>query len=208
MIKWELKEKYLEQDEHYHEVTARYTKAAIDAGTHLRRLIAEKDQLLRDEFAGKDVAKEKQRVNAAIEDAKKAVKEAEEDRAKAYDFAREAALEGRITVRDLSVDWNTTFVPAVKEAELTPIVERMKAARADYLNACMDYLDLIDKYDSIYQETREMEIKDARPGDGLGIRPIAATSDMPWITDDDLYKINTRKALPTDVKRAKVGEAH
>lgn len=205
MIKWELKEKYLKQEEQYREVIARYDKAVIDAGTHLRDLIAEKEQLLRDEFAGKDVTTEKQRVNAAIEDAKKAVKEAEEERAKAYQFARESALEGRITVRDLSVDWNRTFVPAVRASELPPIVERMKAARSEYLNACLDYLDLVEKYDDLYRETREMEIKDARPGDGLGINAITVKSDMPWITDTDLYAVHTRRELPGDVERVKVG---
>ncbi|GIP21061.1 hypothetical protein [Paenibacillus sp. J22TS3] len=207
MIKWELKEKYDKQDQRFHEIRARYDKAVIEAGTHLADLIAQKDAILRQEFqTGKDFSADKQRINAAIETAKEAKTQAEEDRAKAYEFATSASLDGRITIRDLTVDWNTNYAPMVRTKEFPAILERVKKARAEYLNGIIDYYDMVAKYEPAYLDMRQLELSDARPGDGIAVHQIVSESDLSLITSEDLHKVGVRKELPADVKRLKIGD--
>lgn len=206
MIKWDLKEKYEKQDERFQEVRDRYNSAVIMADTHLADLVAEKDAILRQEFqTGKDLSADKQRVSAAIEDAKKKKAQAEEDRSKAYEYSTSASLDGRITIRDLTMDWNSNYAPMVRAKEFSPILERIKRARAEYLNGIIDYYEMVAKYDPAYQEMRELELADARPGDMIAVHQIASERDLALITSADLHKVGVDKELPPDVKRVKIG---
>ncbi|MNV44359.1 hypothetical protein D3C71_1361150 [compost metagenome] len=84
-------------------------------------------------------------------------------------------------------------------------MERIKQARAEYLNGIIDYYEMAAKYGPAYQEMRQLELADARPGDGIAVHQIISESDLSLITADDLHKVGVFKELPSDVKRTKIG---
>lgn len=206
MIKWKLQEQFLNQEKRYDEVKERYEKAIVTAKTHLRGLNARKEQILQEEFLGKDVTQEKQQIREQIEAAEKQVQEAEEERNKMYVFVHESSLKDRVSIRDLSVDWNMTYRTEVREAELTPIIKRMEKARSEYLNSLMDYNELINRYREAYKWMQTKEYEDRRPGDGISINNVATPRDLPQITEEDLYNVSDRWELPSDVLRVEGGE--
>lgn len=209
-LKWELREKYDAQDVKYLEIQARYNRAVIDAGTRLADLKAQLEALLREEFrTGNDMSAEKAKLRSRIEEAEKAKATAELERAQAYDYTREASAEGRITIRDLVLDWNRSYTKAVREAEFIPIQERMTAARDAYYNAVLDYYEFMERYSPLYSDLRYMNNQDNEnhPGNHASVAEIANRSELPMVIEKDLYYIGERKELPNGIKRSKGGDA-
>ncbi|WP_373230374.1 hypothetical protein [Cohnella sp.] len=206
MIKFELREKYDAQDARFSEIRTRYEQKVKDAGTRLADLKAEQEALLRQEFStGKDLSADKERIRASIEEAVRALTSAEAESRQANDYARTASGEGRISVRDLTKEWNGPYRDQVREKELRPIADRMAAAREAYLNSVLDYYDLIDDYSDLYRVVRENASQDRQADGYLYAREIATLIDLPRITDDDLSYTSTRRQLPVGVNRISSG---
>ncbi|RED57172.1 hypothetical protein [Cohnella lupini] len=205
MIKFELKEAYEKQDARFAEIKARYQQAVIDAGTRLADLKSEQEELLRQEFStGADLSKEKAGVRVKIEEAERQLTAAETESRKANDYARDSAAEGRITVRNLVIEWNGKHRNKIRDIELDPIIERMSGARNAYLNAVLDYYEFDRMYSPVWVEMCDLERIDIRPGDGLAVHKIATPADLPQITDDDLSYIEHYHKLPEGVERSTV----
>lgn len=184
MLKWELKEKFDVQDEKYREIKLRHDRIVEDAEQKVKDLISKKERTLREEFeSGEDKSAERATLIVQIEEAQKELAEVREMRVAAYHYATSKAQDGRITVRDLTVDWNTNYVPAVVEKELMPIIERMSKARDEYYNSLVDYCELLQEYSPLYDDTRERENKDDRYGDKIGVREIANAVELPLVVD-------------------------
>lgn len=184
MLKWELKEKYDVQDEKYKEIMQGHDDLVKEAQQKVKSLLVQKEQLLVSEFEnGEDKSTERAALTAQIEKAKKELAEAQETRIAAHHFATSKAQDGRITVRDLTLDWVTNYVPLVQEQELTPIIERMKQARDAYYKTLVEYCEFMEEYSPIYEDTRARESKDARLGDGIGVCMVSNPRDLPLVVD-------------------------
>ncbi|MFD0675285.1 MULTISPECIES: hypothetical protein [unclassified Paenibacillus] len=203
-MKWELREKYDVQDRQYQAIRDRYDRALIEAGTRLEDLKSEQGALLREEFrTGADMSAQKAKLRAKIDEAEKAKESTALERNQAYDYTRVAAGMDRITVRDLVLDWNGPYRSAVREAELTPVVERISAARSEYYNAVLDFYNLKDRYFSEYNTLHDMAYGDNKNHSGNHMYPheIANEGDLSTITNEDLIHIQNRRTLPDGIER-------
>lgn len=201
-MKWELREKYDVQDRQYQAVRERYDRAVVEAGTRLQDLKSEQGALLREEFrTGADMSAAKAKLRAKIEQAEKEKEAAELERVQAYDYARAAAGIDRISVRDLVKDWNQNYRPAVREAELNPIVDKMAEARRLYLEAVLEFYRLRDTYSGLYNEMRDLSHADNanHPGNHLSVNSLVETSDLPLLTDAQLSFVGQQKKLPEEI---------
>jgi hypothetical protein len=211
-VKWVLKEQFDKQDEKFQMITARYQQAVIDAGTRVQDLKAEQEALLRTEFqTGKDLSADKAAIRAKIETAQKELEAAEIEKTQAYVYARTAAEDGRITVRDLLSDWNGPYRQTVREQEFKPIFERMDTAGSDYLNALLDYFELVDRYTPAYSRIHTMAHEDNvnHPGDNRMPVRIAEYGELPLIGDTINLTVEGTRELPFGIKRVRTngGEA-
>lgn len=207
MIKWELKEKYDQQAGRHKETETKYRQAVIDAGTHLADLKAEVEALVRKEVStGEDLSRSKDRLREKIAATEKALVTAQEEERVALDQIRSLDVADRVTIRDLVVDWNGPYCRKIREIELQPIIDRMRAARDEYLNAALDYYELIDEYMPTKTEVARMEYEDARPGDQFAVHDVATVSMLPIVTNDELYGISDHRNLPTGVSRKSIKE--
>ncbi len=212
MITWKKHEEYLQQGGRFKAVQERYDKAVRDAGEHVQNCKQEMDAILKREFqTGDDLSAEKVKARKKIEDAEKSLEAAHTERVKAYDFVHKESAIDKITVVDLIKDWNSVYRPMVRDERVKPIVERMANARSEYLNAVMDYYDLIEEYQFSYSEFKEMVNDHYRihGHDGSGMlhpNEIVSLADLPQITDEELFNLKERKKMPNGVKRVKGGQ--
>lgn len=201
MIKWELKEKYDGQHHKYQSTVERYQKAIVAAGTRVEDLKAELDATIRLELTtGEDKSEEKAKIRTKITEAEAAVLSAQEEKLQADEYIRQESEKDRVTVRELVVDWNGPYRNAVREAELSPIVARMAAARDEYYTAMRDYYQLLEDYRLPRKEIADLEYNDRRPKDGFWVKEVADPSDLPKVTDEDLADIAKTRKLPKKVK--------
>jgi chromosome segregation ATPase len=206
LITWQKYEEFKAQDSKHHEIREKYTKKARDAGQRVEDLKAELGAILTREFReGKNLTAEKEKKRKEMEQAEKEYGEALEEKQKALEFTRTEAESDRITIRDLILDWNRHFVTEVREKELSKIVDRMAKAREEYYNAITDFKELKDKYHPLHshfkEKVREYYKAGADPGNHLMVNSVAETSDLPMITDDELYSIQTYNRWPSGVER-------
>lgn len=173
-----------------------------EAGQRVQDLRAELEAVIRSEFSGEDKTEEKAALRDKIADAEKAQEEAIDEQAKAFDYTRVAAGEGRITVRDLIVNWNQEYKHEVRKREIQPIFDRLHEARTMYLNALLDLYELRDEYHPLYSEIREKVFldNDDHPGNGLSLHEIVPLDFKP-ISRPELIDVMENRKLPIDVKR-------
>ncbi|MFM9327963.1 hypothetical protein [Paenibacillus mesotrionivorans] len=196
-LRWELKERYDAQALRFVEITDKYEKAVIDAGTRLQDLKAELDAIVRTEIqTGADKGAEKTKMRARITEAEADVAQAQVERERAADYVRAESEKDRVTIRDLVVDWNGPYLKAVREAELYPIVKRMAAARDAYYSAVLEYYQLVEDYRLQRHEIAILEYDDKRPGDGIAVHEIANIHSLPLVTYEDFRHIEQFKKLP------------
>lgn len=203
MIKWKLKEKYDVQDARFTELRSKHDGLVREAEQKVADLVAEKQRILVREFDGEDVTTDRTAVTKKIEAAEKALQEAKSVRDAAFAYATEKSREGRITVLDLTLDWNTNVIPEIREKELKPIVERMAEARADMYNALLDFYELTEAYASQHRELSELE---RRESDSLrrmsyGVHQIEQEYNLPLAKLPELTSIKQRRALPKGIDR-------
>ncbi|MBY0158191.1 hypothetical protein H0178_20740 [Cytobacillus firmus] len=203
MIKWELKEKYDVQDARYAELRNKHDGSVREAEQKVSELLAEKQRILVREFEGEDVDADRDAITQKIEAAEKDVDEAKSVRAAAYAYTTEKSREGRITVLDLTMDWNTNVIPEIREKELKPIVERMAEARADMYNALLDFYELTEAYASQHRELSELERRDS---DSLrrtsyAVQQIEQEYNLPLAKLSEMDKIKQRRKLPDGIDR-------
>lgn len=207
MIKWTLKEAFEKQGEKYNVIRERYDQAVVEVGTRLADLKAEKDAILQAEFrTGEARTEEKARILQLIEAAEKELATKEAERLEAHRFADSGARAERITVRDLTLDWNGPHVQGIREKELTPIIERMAAARSEYYNSLLDWIELKDTYHFEQAEIHQMTYKDNanHPGDHRSVREVTSKADLPLITESEMYYLQSgNRVLPAGVERVK-----
>lgn len=209
MIKFELKEQFDVQGEKHRGVIERYELKEREAGTRLADLKAVQTAILHDEFStGKDREADKAKTRADIVEAEREYAAAQLERAKAYDYARVAGEVDRIKPRDVTIAWNGPFRAEVRETELKPIVSRIAAAREEYLNAVLDYYDLLKDYAPLYKAVSEIAYADRQADGYISAHEVATLRDLPLITNDDLLEIENRKTLPSGVKRVKGSAAN
>ncbi|WP_339323226.1 hypothetical protein [Paenibacillus sp. FSL W8-0194] len=203
MINWELKSRYDVQDARFIELRNKHDGLVREAEQKVADLIAEKQRILVREFEGEDVAAERDAITQKIEAAEKDVDEAKSVRAAAYAYTTEKSREGRITVLDLTMDWNNNVIPEIREKELKPIVKRMDAARTEMYNALLDYYDLIDRYDHQRREVAELEQRDSHHLGRVsyGVQSIEQEYNLPLVTTSDMRMIKERRALPNGIAR-------
>lgn len=210
MMKWELKEKYDGQDEVFHNLRAKYDQTVIDAGTRLADLKAEREAILREEIqSGKSKATEKTHASEAIAQAEKALRSAETDRDSAHDYARITSMAQRINFRDVVIDWNGPHRQKIRDAELTPIVERMAHARSEYYNCLLDFMELREKYASEHFDISRKAYDDDRnyPGNHMHVKEVTTQMDLPLILDDELHKLQSHyRIMPPNFERVKGGK--
>ncbi|MEM5668440.1 hypothetical protein AAHB59_05035 [Bacillus cereus] len=99
------------------------------------------EAILQREFAGEEVAAEKQEALDNIDKARAAVKVAEEEYSKANDYANEH-LRGKITLEDLTADWNGNMCPSIRGNEFADIQQRAHEGLKAYYEAVQDLMDL------------------------------------------------------------------
>jgi hypothetical protein len=205
MMKWTMKEKFDKPDTRLHEMTARYAKASIDAGTRIQDLKAELEAVIQKEFKeGKDLSAEKAAKRKALTEAEAAYEYALDEQRKALEYIGIESQIDRITPADLAKDWTEVYRPAVRESRLTPIVERMAAARAEYLSATLQYVELVDEYRPITSATKELVygyFSNGTHGATPSLQDIAVIDDLPHITSAELNGIHSDRKLPADLVR-------
>ncbi len=209
MLKWELFERYVTQGSRNREVTERFNKREQEAEQRVRELQSEMEAILRREFSeGVDLLTEKESTRESIAQAEQVYESAQQEAKKAREFVLEKNRKDKITPHDLGVDWNTNYRQQVRKAEFKPIDDRMKAARADYLNAIADWYELNRKYGMKVSEVRELvkhapALKDESTGYKVSKQhphDIATKEDLTLITAEDVANLHYGK-FPTDVVR-------
>jgi len=205
MIRWKLKEQYDVQNTKYMEMIKARDAKVREAEQKVADLVAKKTELLRREVAeGKDLSAERAATSAEIENAEKEVLEAKELRSAASAYVSEASQKGRISILDLTQDWNHKFIPEVREKEFAPILQRMSQAREEILNALLDFYELEDAYGDQRREIQELETRDAnqRGRVSYAIHQIELDYNLP-IKDIayELNKIKKYRELPKGIDR-------
>lgn len=203
MIKWKMKEKYDVQDARFTELRHKHDGLVREAEQKVADLVAEKQRILVREFDGEDVAVDRAAVTKKIEVAEKAVQEAKSVRDAAFAYATEKSREGRITVLDLTMDWNDNLIPEIRKKELKPIIERMDAARADMYNALLDFYELTDAYASQYREISELERQESSSLRRMSyaVQQIEQEYNLPLAKLPEMTSIKKKRALPNGIHR-------
>ncbi|KQN97587.1 hypothetical protein [Paenibacillus sp. Leaf72] len=204
MIKWKLLDAFLEQDARHNEVVAGYQQRVSEAAGILTSNLAEMDKLMRREFeTGEDMGSKKAELRTKIAASNAAKSDAESELRAAYDFFRQAKESNRISVRDLTLDWNGPYRTEVQQKELQPIIDRMAAARLEYYSAVLDVYKLKDSYAHAQEEIKEKVRLDdkSRPGDHIYVHEIIDMSSLPLIRDEELMDISTNRKLPEGNKQ-------
>jgi hypothetical protein len=210
MKKWDLYEKYTVQDARFHKLTEGYRLKVVEAYERVAEAKFTQSTLLKREFAeGIDLSADKATNREKLAEAERAHDAAQEDWRQANDYGRQASAVGRISVRDLVLDWNGPYKEAVQEGELQPILDRMAEAKTIYYNAVLDYYELMAEYSPMYNVIRELGYDDdkKRPGDHRYVCKIDEGKQFPNILHEDLVYIEDRRQLPEGIKRIKNGGA-
>lgn len=209
MMKWEMYDRYVAQSGRNRELTERFNKIEQEAGQRVRDLQSEMEGILRREFQeGVDLSTEKVQQRKKIAEAELAYESAQEESKKAGEYVRAKNEEDRITVHDLGLDWNTKYRQQVRKAEFEPIDARMKAARADYINAIADWYELNRKYEMKRSEIGELTkhssaLKEEHTGHSLPKQhpnEIVEKGDLTLITAEDVGNLHHGK-FPLDIVR-------
>lgn len=206
MKKWDLLEQYEKQDERLNQMKREYLQKEREAKEHVENLKAQYSALIQRELReGKNLDAEKSKLRQQIVDAEKAAELAAQERSEVFRFIDdEHSQADRITIADLAHDWLSNYVPAVRAEEVEPILERMRAARAEYLNAAMDLLELDDEYRALHSRLQEMVNVYYRSGKH-GARPhiprVIDGRSIPTMSGEELHNLQEYRRLPHDVKR-------
>ncbi|MEH7237313.1 hypothetical protein [Bacillus sp. JJ1562] len=210
MRKWELYEKHkagIRKD--LLELSERYEKKVDVAKEELRKAEIELETVLQREFKeGKELTSEKVAARGKIANAQISLREAESEMDRAKEYITEEQFRERVTAEDLVKDWNGFYAPLIREKEVAPIAKRIEEARAQYLNALMDYFELRSEYAGIYSEINQSYLDETRnkKGPHYAVHEIVTTRDLKLITNADLFEVEDKRELPRDVERVKVGE--
>lgn len=212
MIKhWELMEQYNKQGERFRELRERYVQKEREAKEHVQNLKAQYEACIHKELReGKDCTTEKDKLRKQIADAEKAVELAEQERVQAFKYIDEGKVQAdRITVAHLAEDYLQNHLPAIRAEEVDPIVERLKAARAEYFNCILDLFEVKDRYQQFVSQFAEMVNRYYYSGNH-GARPyiphVFEAHMVPFINDHELSAVMNYRQLPPDVKRVTTTE--
>jgi hypothetical protein len=210
MKKWDLYEKYTEQDARFHRVVEGYRLKVVDAYERVAEAKFAQSALLKREFAeGIDLSAEKAANREKLAEAERNHVTAQEEWRQASDYGRLAMLANGISVRDLVLDWNGPYKRAVQETELQPILGRMADAKAAYYNAIFDYHELMADYSPMHSVIGELGYNDDKtcPGDHRSTHKIDEGIQLPNILREDLIHIEQFRTLPDGIKRIQTGGA-
>lgn len=207
MIKqWELMEQFKKQDEKFKELRDRYWEKERDAKEHVQTLRSQYDACVHRELKeGKDCTAEKGKLRTQIVDAEKAAELAVQERVQVYQFiSDEKAQADRITIAHLAEDYRLNQIPAIRAAEVDPIIARLKDARAAYFNAVLDLHEVRDRYQPFYSQFNEMVYnyyKNGQHGAHPHIPHVFEDRLAPFIHENELVAAQSHRRLPTDVAR-------
>lgn len=210
MRKWDLYEKYTEQDARFHKVIEGYRLKVVDAYELVAEAKFAQSALLKREFAeGVDLSAEKAANRDKLAEAERNHVTAQEEWRQASDYGRQAGAVDRISVRDLVLDWNGPHIRVIQETELQPILDRMAEAKTAYYNAVLDYYELMADYSPMYKLIADLGYEDdkTRPGDHRSVHMIDSGVQLPNILREDLINIEEYRKLPDGIKRIKTGGA-
>jgi hypothetical protein len=201
--KWDLFDRYNEQQRKSGEAIARYYKRIAEAKENVVKARSEYEDLLRREaLDGIDLTDEKAAARKALAEAQEAVEIAEKEAVEANRIIREVNTDDRIDIPELIRDFNGSYRNAVRSNEMEPIVKRIEAARSEYLNALLDFYELKEEYRPLETEFNELchRYYRNRAGVQLGRVGLLSHAQIKFITVKDIEKAKLRK-LPEDVKR-------
>lgn len=210
MKKWELYEKFTEQDARFHRVVEGYRLKVVDAYERVAEAKFAQSALLKREFAeGIDLSAEKATNREKLAEAERNHVTAQEEWRQASEHVRVERAADCISVRDLVLDWNGPYKAEVQRAELQPIIDRMAEAKTAYYNAVLDYHELMADYSPMYTVVKDLTYEDNkhRPGNHIFAHKIDEGKVFPNILSVDLVYIEDRRQLPDGIKRIKNGGA-
>lgn len=175
-FKWELYDKYQEQQKTLREAEEALKQKVEEAWKHLQQCEREYEEMRFRELRG-DVTEEK-RI------------EAREKREKARE-ALEAALEQQrkgpveeneemIEPKQLIEDWNQNILPKIKERKIAAICEQMKKARLAYYKALKKYYEIEKECRERIDEMTRLDMERAlRTGQFIKIAPFPGENELP-----------------------------
>ncbi|EEK48049.1 hypothetical protein ABE42_28720 [Bacillus thuringiensis] len=140
-VEWKLHEEFKKQDKKALEFIAEYQQKVQAAKENVTAATVAYEAILQREFAGEEVAAEKQEALDNIDKGRAAVKVAEEEHSKANDYANEH-LRGKITLEDLTADWNGNMRPSIRGNEFADIKQRAHEGLKAYYEAVQDLIAL------------------------------------------------------------------
>lgn len=198
-MEWELLDKYLEQDKKANELTAKYEQKVRDAKENVTAAIAVYEGILQREFAGEEVAAEKQKALDNIDRARSALKVMEEEKNKAYDYAHKH-IAGKITIDDLADDWNDNVVPNLREERVVAITQQAYDGLKAYYDAVQDLMNLNNEYAAVKGEIQE-KFRGRKGTEYRYLNEIANFNDLPTHpTDADWITILKYRKVPTEYR--------
>ncbi|GGA06441.1 hypothetical protein GCM10008018_60380 [Paenibacillus marchantiophytorum] len=204
-INFDLRDKWATQGVKANELREKFDTKMTLAMTLLQDLKSQKSTLLKREFEGADMSKEKAAIDAKLNDAIRDLEEAEAERTAAYEHASELSATNHVSVRDMVVNWNGSHRTMVRDVQLLPIQKQMAAARSAYLNAIIDMRELRQTYADDYSKLHSLNYRDHRPGDNVSLHEIANYVDLPSITNAEIIDAMDYGRLPADIERTVIG---
>ncbi|WP_255285277.1 hypothetical protein [Bacillus cereus] len=179
-MKWKLYDKYNAQNKEMMNFTRKYEQKVQESKENITTATLAYEDLLKREFSGEEVSKEKQKALDNINKAQTALKVAEEERSKAYTYAHKNL--SNITIEDLAKDWLYNIRPTLREERLTPIVQQAEEALHAYYSAIQDLIQLNNECAALASGVLRKA--------GQVYIPIGELGDLPkHPTDSDWYNI-------------------
>lgn len=200
VLKWDLLEDYKEQERRLAGREAKYTKAVEDAQAKVTELYNRLKETIYREVTEEsaDLSEEKASLRKQIAEAEHALSIAKTERQNALSVIRTQA--GKISRLDLLRNWESDYAGKVK-AQIKPVLDRIEAARSDYLNALYELVEYERAYKHYYNLHVAELINGLRYNGAIHVTSsIVSHKAAKLITDADLSKLE-KGQLPDDIER-------
>ncbi|MFD2672796.1 hypothetical protein [Marinicrinis sediminis] len=204
MIKWKLYEDYENQKHRFDDFKEKYIKNEASASKRVTDLTSQLESLIKQELSGcEDLSTDKKKLRKQIEEAEKEYEAATKERQHAFNYVCEQESIDKISIRDLVLDFRDNYRHKVREEELSPVIERMLRGKEEFYNAIVDYQELRAKYSEIESEIKNLCYKDNDnyPGAHISLGELFSLSDLPIVTDREVYNLQKNGEWPKGTSR-------
>lgn len=195
-IKWDLMEKLRNQQKARQEKIQERRQALRDAQERLTRATNQGEQVWFRQSRGEDVGEDGKQAETELNQAREAYQAAFND------LQRPVEVEEEITPDALAKDWNENILPKIREKQITPITEKMKEARYNYLKALQDYSSTVNTYNEDYNQASNLAFNHAmqRGGAPINLETPNNWNELPLIRQEHLNAVIYQGELPDDIE--------